>query len=375
MSSEPLIKLPNNVKLKEETFDDPAPKVITDFILPDSKNAILRLLPVIVWGIFGLVGVILFLASSLDMQGMAEWLFYIATLIISPYLLKYIKHKINDTMEYAHKVTQITKEEHLKLKKGFLGPFGVLGIIAVIGFTVLFGLYDFNAWGLASATEGWVFDTADPETASFYANGLMAVPFLIVWEVGWLFLSQFLWYSISFVIYVFRVIRKYNYREEPQIVVKLGLSKPLSQLIVATGYGFVPFLLLRFVLQIAFRLVDSTYAVWLSDTIATTLTLVFFLLLTILPPLIITNDLKKEIADEMRKAEILGTNAIEDVVEKAKTQGSVPLDEAISAILFNTYVQQMKDKQKTEGGVQKKMATSAAGPIGSYGAKEVVKIV
>ncbi len=307
------------------------------------------------------------------MEAVSEWLFYIVMLIVSPYLLKFIKRKINDTVEYAHKVTQITKEEHLKLKKGFMGPFGTLGFIAVIGFTLLFGLYDYNGLFILTNEENWVADiVASPE---FYANGLMAVPFLLVWEFGWLFISQFLWYAIGFVIYIFRIIRKYNYREEPQIVVKLGLSKPLSKLIVATGYGFVPFLILRFFLQFVIGLAFPDYVIWLSDTVATTLTLVLFLLLTILPPLIISSDLKKEVADETRKAEILGVTAIEDVVEKARSQGGVPINEAVAALLFNSYLQQMKDKQKVDSTLQKKMVTSAAGPVASYGAKEAIKFL
>ncbi len=373
MSSEPLIRLPTDVQLKEETLGDPVPTVITDFILPDSKNSFLRLLPVIVWGIIGVIGVIIFFMNPpVDIEAVSEWLFYIVMLIVSPYLLKFIKNKMNETVEYAHKVTQISREEHLKLKRGFIGPFGVLGIIAVIGFTLFFGLYDYNGlWVFAGNGENWVTDiVAAPE---FYANGAMAVPFLLVWEFGWIFISQFLWYAIGFVIYIFRIIRKYTYREIPQLVVKLGLSKPLAKLIVATGYGFVPFLILRFFLQFVIQLAFPDYTIWLSDTVATTLTLVLFLLLTILPPLIIAADLKKEVAEETRKAEILGITAIEDVVEKAKAQGGVPINEAVSALLFNTYLQQMKEKQKVDGGVQKKMATSAAGPVASYGAKEGVK--
>ncbi len=374
VSSEPLIRLPTDVQLKEEVLGDPVPRVITDFILPDSKNAILRFLPVLIWGILGGIGAIIFLIQpNMDIEAVSEWLFYIVMLIISPYLLKFIKKKMNDTMEYAHKVTQISKEDHLKLKRGLLGPFGVLGIIAVIGFTLLFGLWDYNGLFMAGNEENWVFDVvASPE---FYANGIMAVPFLLVWEFGWLFISQFLWFAISFVIYIFRIIRKYSYREEPQIVVKLGLSKPLSQLIVSTGYGFVPFLILRFFLQLVFQIIWPDYTVWMSDTVATTITLILFLLLTIVPPLIIAADLKKEVAEETRKAEILGITAIENVVEKAKAQGGVPINEAVSALLFNTYLQQMKEKQKTEGGLQKKMVTSAAGPIASYGAKTGIKYV
>ncbi len=379
MSGEqPLIRLPTDIKLKEETLGDPIPTVITDFILPNSKSAFLHWLPVIVWGIFGLYGIFVFLMTSGDIEGMSEWLFYIVMLIVSPYLLKYIKRKINETVEYAHKVTQITKEEHLKLKRGFLGPFGVLGIIAVIGFTLFFGLYDYNGlWVFAGNGENWVADTINPESFSFYANGAMAVPFLLVWEFGWIFISQFLWYAIGFLIYVWRIIRNYPYREEPQMVVKLGLSKPLSHLIVDTGLGFVPFLVLRFVLQFVFQLpfVFPDYVIWLSDIIATTMTLVLFVLLTILPPLIIASDLKKELAEETRKAEILGISAIEDVVEKARTQGSVSLNEAISALLFNTYVQQMKQKQVVDGGIKKKMATSAAGPVASYGAKQILPLI
>ncbi len=371
-----MITIPKDFQLKEETLGDPVPTVITDFILPDSRNGFLRRLPLIVWGIFGIYGIIVFLMSpSMDIEAVQEWLFYIVMLIVSPYLLKFIKKKINDTVEYAHKVTLISKDQHLKLKRGFLGPFGVLGIIAVIGFTLVFGLYDYNGlWFFASNGENWVTDTmAFP---AFYADGAMAIPFLLVWEFGWIFISQFLWYAIGFVIYVARIIRGYKYREEPQLVVKLQLSKPLSKLIVASGYGFVPFLILRFVLQFLIGLTSvDPYEIWLSDTIATTLTLVLFLLLTILPPLIISADLKKEVADETRKAEILGITAIEDVVEKAKSQGGVPINEAVSALLFTTYLQQMKEKQKTDGSIQKKMATSAAGPVASYGAKQALPLI
>ncbi len=386
MSGEqPLIRLPKDFQLKEETLGDPVPTVITDFMLPDSKNAFLSRLPLIVWGIFGLYGIIVFFMTTGDLEAMSEWIFYILMLMLSPYLLKFIKKKINATIEYAHTVTQISKEEHLKLKRGFLGPFGVLGIIAVIGFTLLFGLYDYNGlWVFAENGENWTANMAilsNPldefylDNVAFYANGLMSIPFLLVWEFGWLFISQFLWYSIAFVIYIFRIIRKYNYREEPQLVVKLGLSKPLAKLIVATGYGFVPFLLLRFFLQFLIGMAFEGYEIWISDTIATTLTLVLFLLLTILPPLIISSDLKKEVADETRKAEILGITAVEDVVEKAKSQGGVSITEAVSALLFNTYLQQMKEKQKTDSSLQKKMATSAAGPVASYGAKQALPLI
>ncbi len=370
------MRLPMDVKLKEETLGDPIPTVITDFILPSSKNAFLRWLPVIVWGIFGLYGIVVFFMTSGDPEGMSEWLFYIVMLIVSPYLLKYIKRKINETVEYAHKVTEISKEKHLKLKRGFLGPFGALGFIAVIGFTVLFGMYDYNGiFIFAGNGENWVADIINPDSFAFYANGQLAVPFLILWEFGWIFISQFLLYAISFVIYVARIVRGYNYREEPQIVVKLGLEKPLSHLIVDTGLGFVPFLILRFFLQFVIKIFFRGYTIWWSDTIATTLMLVLFMLMTILPPLIISSDLKKEVAEETRKAEILGVTAIEDVVEKAQTQGGVPINEAVAALIFNSYLQQLKMKQNADSGIKKKMATSAAGPVASYGAKEGVKFL
>ena len=376
MSSEDtMVKLPQNFQLKEEVLNDPIPKVITDFILPSSRNGFLRNLPLIVWGLFGIIGIIIFLmSSSMDIEAIYEWLFYILMLLLSPYLLRYIKIKMNETIEYAHKVTLISKDKHLKLKRGLLGPFGPLGIVSVIGFTLIFGLYDYNGlWIFAANGENWVADTII--NPGFYANGLMAIPFLIVWEFGWLFISQFLWYAISFVIYIGRIIRGYTYREPPQVVVKLGLSKPLAKLIVATGYGFVPFLLIRFILQFAFGLAFPDYSIWMSDTIATTLTLVLFLLLTILPPIIIAADLKKEVAEETRRAEILGVTAIEDIVEKATKQGGVPITEAVSALILNTYLQQMKEKQRVDSSIQKKMATSAAGPIASYGAKQALPYI
>ena len=56
-----IVKLPGEFKVKEEILGDPAPTVITDFMLPKS----IKVLPIIVWGIVFVVGIINFVINPL----------------------------------------------------------------------------------------------------------------------------------------------------------------------------------------------------------------------------------------------------------------------------------------------------------------------
>jgi hypothetical protein len=393
---ESLIRIPTDVKVKEEILGDPAPKVITDFILPEKKGP-LGYLPIIVWGIVLLIGVINFIVfnavntalvqsdtSDFD-SGLLSWIFYCGMLILTPYLLRFIKNKMNFSIEQLHRITDISREAHLKLKKRIFGP---IGMVVVILLTVIFIIWDITGFGVkysfpmvilpagtTSSLEGFLNDMASVKTSVgdqvFYlmtssgAISFQAVLFVIVWEAYWLFQSQLLWYVIGYLWYLWPVQRKYEYREPVEMVIKLGLTKPVHHSIVEVGWGFIPFLVLKFIYQIM-----NPFDIWPDDTTSTILILAFFLILTIVPSMLITSDLKREHAEAMHHAEVLGADALENVVQKAETTG-VPIAEAVTALLLNTYLQEMKAKQGgAAGGMGKKMATSCASPIASYGAKE-----
>jgi hypothetical protein len=229
--------------------------------------------------------------------------------------------------------------------------------------------------GTKSSLEGFLNDMASVRSnvgdQVFYlmtasgAISFQAVLFVIVWETYWLFQSQLLWYVIGYMWYLAPVQSKYEYREPVEMVIKLGLTKPVHHSIVEIGWGYIPFLVLKFIYQLM-----NPFDIWPDDTISTFLILAFFLILTIVPSMLITNDLKREHAEAMHHAEVLGADALEKVVQKAETTG-VPIAEAVTALLLNMYLQEMKMKQGgATGGMGKKMATSCASPIASYGAKE-----
>ena len=197
--------------------------------------------------------------------------------------------------------------------------------------------------------------------------------FLFEWIAFFFFQSQFLWYVIGYLWYFGTVNGKYEYRENVTLVIELGLTHPVSHSVVEIGWGYIPILILECIYQFVLPLFVKP-DIWLMDTVSTVLILLFFLLVTIVPPIQIANDLKRKVKDTTHDAEILGAHAIEDAVLKAEQEGGISLNEAVSAILFNMYLQQMKTKQGMSSGVQKKIVGSAAGPVASYGAKEGISL-
>jgi len=375
---ETLIRIPTDVKLNEEILGDPAPRVITD-VIPPKKGV-----PVILWGIIFLIGLVNFIISpywasdaSDSLAGLESWMFYSFLLMLMPYLLRYIKNKINFCIEQEHRIKNISREDHLKLKKRIFGP---VSIVVVLLLTIVFVIYDLTGYELTTPIkyvlpiipsntlpEGWISDVIKnwSSNQAFYVNYFQAGLFLVVWEVSWLFNAQFLWFVIGFLWYLGPVVRKHDYREPVEVVIKMGLTKPVLHSIVEVGWGYIPYLVFKFIYQLI-----NIKDIWFDDTISTTLVLVFFLVISIVPPMEIANRVKSAHAEAMHHAEVLGTDALENVVKKAETTG-VPIAEAVTALLLNTYLHEMKQKQGgVAGGVEKKIVTSAAGPIGSYGAKE-----
>ena len=377
-----------------EELNDPAPFVISDFILPDPKHPILKFLPMMIWGIFCLIGLGFFLWSptlkdvvwdevplpvanpgrtNRDWWNLAvqSWLFWCAFMALMPYCLLLVKNSINDVIEEAHRQTKITKVEHLKLKSIIFGPISYVAVAAII---IVFGLYDYNAWWLGDTMEeGWLYDSGGWEyiklladdnsiTQAWYINEGVAIMWLIMWEMSWIFTAQFLWYAISFLIYLSKII-KYNYRNDARMVDRMKLHKPLTDKIIKVGLGFIPYLTLKFLYQI-------TSVPWTSDLIVNTIMLVLFIFMIVAPPIMIALDLKQEANSALEGQKDKGLFALTDILNRLNDGENVSTDEAISALLYHGYVTEVQSREMEDKKQKEKQTKSVAGPTGSYASKE-----
>jgi hypothetical protein len=418
---------------KIEILDDPVPMVLTDFILPKPSHPKLKFLPIVIWMFFMLLGMaFIFWSPSLpdgdtdegiaawawtpqtgyadgdfdfDEDGIAtnytqatleddytylnrsnrewwtlalqSWMYWCFFLMLMPYLLLYMKRKINDSIEEAHKITLITREDHLKLKKFIFGPIG-MGFVA--GLTVLMAVYDATGFWAGDLTgEGWITDIGGVEnmvgisdtgdvTQFWYINQGVAVMWLLLWMFSWIFSAQFLWYAISYLLYISQIINKYTFREEPKIVARLGLTKDFQTSIIKSVVGFIPYLTIKFLYQIFF-------VPWLSDVIINTVMLVLFVILVLAPIAMIQADLKNEQRDKLNNARDIGLFAMTDVVTRVQEGKDVATDEVLSAMLYHSYLMEDDLKEKEEKKQRDKQTKSVAGPAGSYASKEGANVL
>jgi hypothetical protein len=170
----------------QKPLNDPVPSVITDFIAPSKNPRFQDLFPILVWGIICAVGIVNFILdnqpSADRLAAIRSWVFMCMQLALMPMLLFHIKKHIQKATEEAHLINQITLEEHHRIKNWIFGKPNTIGVCII---ALVFGMWDYNGWWLASDAlpQSWVYDIGGwaylgaipTEQAYYYVNGLGAV--------------------------------------------------------------------------------------------------------------------------------------------------------------------------------------------------------
>jgi len=186
---------------------------------------------------------------------------------------------------------------------------------------------------------------------------------LIMWSASWIMAIQYLWYAVSLMLYLSQIVNKYDYRENPNMVLRLGLTKKFTAKIFAITFMYIPYLTIKFIYQIFFE-------PWTSDEIVNTIALVMFLVILIAPVMMINADLKNEQAELVQKAENIGMFALTEQVQRANSGEPVDVNDAVTALLYHSYLQDQNSKNAEQQQQTGKMVKSAVGPAGSYVSKQ-----
>jgi len=368
--------VPVNVKLEKtiviENLDHPGPK----FLQKGKVQIIVALIPIILAVVYFIIA----FASGLfnPVGGTAEdeaersaaqteFVFWIPFIVISFYCLMIVRNQIFKSMREAYRITKITKEEHQKLMKLVFGPIALVVILAI---AVVVCIYDFNAFGLTvpnlydGEAEGWLLNSEWPTVyVPFYVDQLMAVDWLLIWWTADLLSVAYFWYAISFLIYSKKITKKFTFRNEPSIVKQLNLTDLEEKAFISVSYGFIPFLSLKSLSQMA--LVTP----WYSDTILTGITVVMFVLLLMIPARNVKADIKKETMGDEFDAKAKSILALLELIEKVDKGEDLSLKKAVMALLYASYLDQIKSFKASSSGNQKKIITALAGPAATYGLK------
>ncbi len=300
-----------------------------------------------------------------------EFVFFLAFFVISYYSLLLLRKLMVNAAKEAHRITKIAREEHLKIMNVMFGP---LALIMIAIFSAIICVYDFNAFGQVipniydpsgGSLEGFVLDYAgDPG----YYPAPMAAAWLLIWWACDVLSAAYCWYAIGFLLYTRKITKKYTFRNEASVVKQLNLTELEVKAFIAVSYGFVPFLTLKSVAQIdfgGFMLMTP----WWSDTIITAVTVFLFVLLLILPSKQIMTDIKSETVSDEFDAKARSILALTDIIQKIDKGEDLSLKNAVMALLYSSYLDQVKSFKASGSGAQKKILTSLMGPGVSYGAK------
>jgi hypothetical protein len=329
------------------------------------------ILPIAFAGVLAIIG----LAVGYFSEGYgAEFIFWLAFFVVSYYCLLLLRKLLVNAAKEAHRITKITKEQHLKVMNVMFGPLALI-MIAIIAAIIC--VYDYNAFGLEVANlydgtaEGWVQSVAeDPMVLGNYY--FPAPPMDGVWLVLWwacdLLSAAYCWYAIGFILYAKRITKKYTFRNEASVVKQLNLTDLEQKAFIAVSYGFVPFLTFKSISQISFG-AEPFITPWYSDTVITAITLVLFIILLILPPRQIISDIKSETVSDEFDAKARSILALTDIIQKIDKGEDLSLKNAVMALLYSSYLDQVKSFKASASGSSKKILTSLMGPGVSYGAK------
>ncbi len=350
---------------------------------------IVLILPAALTGVFILLGALLgvfseFTGTAEDYGGKspAQWrseaqvalLFWTLFFMVSWYGLILIRRQMFKSVQEAHRVTLVSVEDHKKHLNVLFGP--VSFIVPLIFFAII-AVYDFNAFGLEinniyatelPAPEGWLLDSGfgvelyEP----YYVSEAMAVLWLVIWWAGDLMSAMYCWVGIGFLIYSKTITKKHSFRNEPAVVNQLRLTSEEEKAFVAVPYGFIPFLTLKSLAQIFLT-------PWWSDTVITIITLTFFILLLFIPLRNVSGDIKGETKGFEFDAKAKSILALVDILEKVDKGEELSLKKAVMALLYASYLEQIKNIKNQGKSNNSKIVTSLAGPVASYGAKTAIK--
>ncbi|MEX2682853.1 MAG: hypothetical protein Q6373_014780 [Candidatus Sigynarchaeota archaeon] len=307
-----------------------------------------------------------------------EFTFWIAFFTVSYYSLLLLRKLLVNAAREAHRVTKITKEAHLKVLKILFGPLAIIMIFIIAAIIIA---YDVNAFGLNvrniydGSAEGWVQSVAeclalpstDPDSL-YFSPSPMEYVWLIMWISCDLLSAAYCWYAIGFLLYAKKITKKYTFRNEASVVKQLNLTELEQKAFVAVSYGFIPFLTLKSIAQINFGGM-MLMVPWWSDTIITALTVLLFVLLLLVPPKQIIADLKAETMLDEFDAKARSILALTDIIQKIDKGEELSLKNAVMALLYSSYLEQVKTFKISNPAGTKKILTALIGPGVSYGAK------
>lgn len=374
------VKIELENKVIFEDYKGATPKTMCPGIL----RTILLIIPIVGVVIFA---IICFLGGGFDQSAtglstVVNYAFYIGYFFVGWYSILFIRSKIFKSMQESYKITKILPEEHEKL---YQIVFGKTGILVIIIIAVILCVYEFSAFASGpyviniwvknpSQIEGWYWDYNNgvaggpsglASGAGFYGTGAAPIACLILWWFADFYSACLCWYAIAFIIYSHKVVTKFDYRNEIEIVRQLRLTAGEEKAFIDVSIGFIPVLCMKFITQIWV----AELVPWWNDTIMMFVILVLFVILLIVPAHEITKDVKIAAEADEAMAKAKSVLALVEIINKINSGERLTLKDAMGALLYNAYLDQVRSVRNQGSKNNKKIVTALAGPLASYGAK------
>ncbi|HME53263.1 MAG TPA: hypothetical protein VKM55_13655 [Candidatus Lokiarchaeia archaeon] len=382
MSSEDIPDEPVKIELENKVIFEDYKGATPNTMQPGVLRTILLIIPLFGAVIFAIISFLGggFNQAATGLSTVVNYAFYIGYFFVGWYSIMFIRSRIFKSMQESYRVTKILPEEHEKL---FQLVFGKIGIIVIIIIAVILCVYEFSAFSAGPSVhniwvqgqiEGWYWDYNNgvaggssglASGAGFYGTGAAPIACLILWWFADIYSACLSWYAIAFIMYSRKVVTKFEYRNEIEIVRQLRLTAGEEKAFIEVSFGFVPVLCMKFIAQIWV----NELVPWWNDTITMFVILVFFVLLLILPSREITKDVKAAAEKDEAMARAKSVLALVEVVNKINAGERLTLKDAMAALLYNAYLEQVRAVKKQGSNNNKKIVTSLAGPVASYGAK------
>ncbi|TXT58568.1 MAG: membrane protein of unknown function [Promethearchaeota archaeon] len=287
-------------------------KFFLDRLVLEKKHIFGYLIPVLLVLVLFALGLFLGIyttpwSSGTSAAAQAAYTFWVTFILICTYLLNWLVWAINNVVQEANEMLDISEEKHKRILNLM---FGWLGIIMSFLIALPFILYDITGFG---TEEGWLNDvylSGEEWYPGSESNpyGLGSIIWLIVWGIPWLYFGSFVWLSSTFLVYM-NILKKANWRLGIQRVVREKQYKRLLTLSIATFAPFAPYLAIKLIFQIF-------YLPWWSDTIGTYLLFGIFIIGVVGAPIIVSKDVKSEKIEVLRKLQDIGSNYFDTAVRK-----------------------------------------------------------
>ncbi len=345
-----------------------------DRLIPEQERLIDYLVPLFIFSAFFVVGYFVGIYDpEISVDAKSDYTLWVLIMIFGTYLMDWLVDAMTKVMQEADRVMKIEFKTQKKIIKVIFGPIGLLMSILI---AVPFILYDITGFGIFK--EGWLYDIQQYKTNcdnSWYPHicdypqgiGIGSILWLVIWTIPWLIFGAFIWLAFAFLIYLNTTLKHAKWKDEIHVVMRDKKYKRVLGLSIAAYIPLAPFLAMKLIYQIF-------YIPWASDTIATYILFILFMLGVICTPFLISKEIDAEKKFALENMRTVSSQIFDATVKDVLMGKDLDLAAMIKANLVYNYTKDIYGAlsgKVLDRALINKIIIAALAPLLSY----LVKIV